>query len=211
MIEKGNGDNVMFDDFFAVKLHGKKAINLKVSPKMLFSKTGKDNLSISYLVRKSKSNIEFRKRVEKELLFRTTSNFHDFSLLMGLYFGVFNLYGYMYIDSNLKKELLKGEPSFFKTKKFLDNYEQEIFSYLEKKYHLDFSDYKQIYQQLFTVSPDSFYSDAIYQDIGKIIMGNQLYHQDHPQDKRVLGCEKLISYFDQKNQTDLEKKCVEYK
>lgn len=185
-----------------IKLYGKRAMALRVSPDMIRLKMPNDCISVINMVKKSKSPRQFRDLANKELLMDRHTDYHDFSLLMGSYFGVYNLYRAEYVHKDVRKELLRENPSPAKTREFFEIYHDSIFSYMEQQYGFDSELYDMVLEKLFTVSYDSsiyYYDVPEFAIMGKIVMGNQLYLQDHSLPYGYVGASKAIDYFNYKS------------
>lgn len=183
-----------------ISRYGEKANELGVSKLMIIGRTGENGISILDMVKKSNSRKEFSLAVKMELQLYRNTDFYHYSLLMGQFFGVYNIYNYMFIAPNVRNELIISQPNVNKTVEFFNMNNVEIFSYINKKYGLGQSEYVDLVNNMFSLNNDySVYNNAIINDIGMILMGNQLFRAD-TNSRTFLGCRGCINYFNRKNE-----------
>lgn len=183
-----------------VKLYGDKAQEFLVSSKMLVGSHGYDGIDVLHILRSSHDKKTFDFRMKKELLKPRTTDFYHFSLLMSQYFGVYNLYCYMMVDRDVIFDVMRQEPTVEKTLEFFKKNGNRIYEYFNFSYGISREYYDQVVSKMFQVNDDySIYNNDIVFDIGKILMGNDLYQLDH-HTSSFLGCSSSIAYFEKRNQ-----------
>lgn len=184
---------------FIISLYGKKAESFNVSNSMIVGTNGDGGIRILNLLKHSSSKEEFQNLVEKELLMDRNTDFYHFSLLFSRYFEVYNLYGYFFINSDVRQELLDYKPSVFEVCSLLKQYQEDFFNYFQEKYVFSEEFCQAFFARMFSVQEDDlFYNqDAVF-DLGMILMGTQLYQQDFST-KFFPGCSTALEYFQDKN------------
>lgn len=162
-------------DAIQIRRYQDKARTCGVSTELLKGNHFKTMINIPELLDKSCNFSQLNENVREELMKREMTDFYDFSLLMGLNFGVYNCYNYVYLSEPIKNQLLEVEPSVYKTKMFFQNNYHSIYYYLEEQYGMDPDMYQDIVIKMFDVIPDhSFYNHDIVNEISQILFGCQL-------------------------------------
>lgn len=184
-------------------LYGERAVKLGVSKGMLSGRLASDGINIVKLISSSTSPEDFRRRVIESLDDDRNTDYLHFSLIMGLYFGCFNLYNYMYICPDDRKKIVGSSPSRSDTMYFIKKYWNVLCEYFSDKYGIKPDELKKIISQmLFIVDSDDvkvkFYNNDIVKDIGKILMGVSLSNE-------FIGCREAIEFFDESNKNNIRK------
>ncbi len=182
----------------------KKLKNLDISPDFYtHSSTMEDFLKI---VKKCKDKKDLSYHIKRQLMSTQDSYFTDFSFLMGLQFGVYNLYAYHYISWNVKKRLTNSDPSEEESREVIQNYGSAIAKYIEKKYHIGKEYTDRIMKDLFRIKEDNpYFQNEIVEDIGKMMMSYYMMFQGKEIKKNryivndFFETGKAILFFDQNN------------
>lgn len=179
---------------YRYKKYKDKFTRFNVAPIMATVFHSDDGINIIKMVNSSRNYEYFKDSIIVDLLGPRENDFQIFNLLMGLYFDVFNLYGYMYIDPDVRRDIAVNDINKDKTLDFLNSHEEELFLYFEEEYGIDKETFSKIKKELFSLNDyDSYlYNSPIIYDIGKILMGYTL-------SGKFLGCRELIEFFDTKN------------
>ncbi len=190
------------------RLYAKKANLLKVSPLLLDAKATKE-LNLIEIIKCSDNKCNFDKEVMKALLCEE-SNFLDFSLIMGLFFGVYNQYQYEYINYEVKKKIVDNKPNSEQIKEVVKHNIEKIYMYLAEKYNIDKKTFDEIIFKMFVVEDvdeDTLYERKIANVIGKIILGNYLYLLEISikNSTFLVDCEDAINFIDKLNKKSSKK------
>lgn len=182
------------------KIYRDKFIRFRVSPVMATVTRGDDSIDIIKLVNNSSDYNYLKDSIIVDLLGPRENDFLISSLLFGLYFDTFNLYSYMYINPDLRRDIAILEINSSETRKFFDENEREISSYFEEEYGIDTETYHRIINSLFEVRENegNFYNNPIIVDISKILMGWTI-------SQKFTSCRELIELFDSKNEINRKK------
>lgn len=181
-------------DGVRVRKYGAKAKEVDVSFDLLCGNAMNYGIPIHKMVEKAVSKEDFHRKVRTTLYGSDKTDFYDFSLLMGLYFGVYNSYGYLYIDSDIKKEVLETNPNYNDTSKFLSQYQEAICQYFHDFYGFSSSKTKDFIEKMGTVFTDGeLYHETCVEDLGKLLMGVSLFYDKEEVDSKQVEIEKMIS------------------
>ena len=178
-------------------LYGEKAEKLDISKYILSGRCCDYGIKIGKVIKNSSSKDEFRNRVISLLNNKVNTDYLHFSLIMGLYFGCFNLYNYLYIKPDVRSEIIDNIPNRKDTMNFLVNNYRFMFSYFNKKYGIDDITLRSTISKMFFIadSEDAYiylYNNDISRDLGIILMGTSLFGE-------FISCEHAIDYFYEKN------------
>jgi len=178
-------------------IYGKRANSFNISNYMLRGRTGNADIKIGKLISKSSSCSDFVYNVKNELIKETNTDYLHFSLIMGLYFGYFNLYNYLYIKPSVRKKIVESEPSRRKTMNFIVKHYSYLLKYFHNKYGIEDDLLKNIISKmLFMIDNDNdhevLYNNYVTKDIGLILMGISLSGE-------FTSCEDAINVFYKEN------------
>ena len=191
-----------FENEVKESVYKNKAKLCSVSTLMLRGRNSSDGISIIKLLRASKNKIQFDDLVKSELLKDRNTDFYDFSLLMGQFFGVYNLYSYEFVDKESRTKIVSSNISSEYTNMFFDKYNDKVFEYISYNHSISHDDYINLIGKMFMVVNDySIYNNSVVKDIGKILMGNYLYAMDYFDGnfENLIDCNEAINYFDNCN------------
>lgn len=174
----------------------KKALQLNISLELLYSKNGDQGIHISKMINRSLDKEDFNKYARWEIKKKRITDYFHHSLIMGLYFGYYNVFPYMYISQNIRNQISVIKPNKEKTIEFIRKNEKKLAKFFENKYGLDYCDFQTITKRLFSKCQNL--NSPIISDYSKILMGNDLYVYNH-NNKNFIGCENCINYFDNLN------------
>ncbi len=184
-----------------MKKYQDKAYAFGVSPMFLYYKHPKGHLQVDSMIIQSQTKEQFRRKARIALYFNEKSDSRDFSLAMGCFFGVYNIYGYETLSNSLKQEVASMDIDSRWTKNFLDTYDESILDYVQSKYSVSSEEYHNLVQKMFTVQPDTtLYSNFICRDIGKIVItSGVLLHDIHDYSREdiasLIASGEMISKF----------------
>lgn len=182
------------------KKYKDKFIRFRVSPVMATVARGDDGINIIKLVNSCSNYNDLKDSIIVDLLGPRENDFLIFSLLFGLFFDTFNLYSYMYINPELRRNIALLEPNCSGTRDFFKEKDNEISSYFEEEHGIDIDTYHKIIDSLFEVRDydGDFYNNPIIIDISKILMGWTISH-------KFTSCRELIELFDRENEINRKK------
>lgn len=186
-----------YEKEFRFLLYGEKAKKIDVSKYLLVGRSADSGIKIGKTIKSSSSKDEFRENVISLLKSDVNTDYLHFSLIMGLYFGCFNLYNYLYVVPGVRNKIILSNPNRHDTMNFLINNYSSIFSYFNKKYDIDDVSLRNIISKMFfiTDTEDDYvllYNNDICRDLGIILMGTSLFGE-------FVSCEYAIDYFDEEN------------
>ena len=162
-----------------IKRYQDKAYSFGVSPMFLYYKYPKGHLQVDSMIIQSQTKQQFQRKACIALYSNEMSDFYDFSLALGPFFGVYNIYGYQTLSNQAKQEIAGMDVDSRWTKNFLDIYDESILDYVQSKYSVSNEEYRELVQKMFAVQSDTMlYSNLICQDIGKIVITGALLLHD---------------------------------
>lgn len=147
-----------------------KAKNLDISATFIKRALEHKNKSIMKLVQASDNKQHLQINLEGELYNSVSSKPFDFTYLMGIEFGVLNLYRPEELSSDVKRKLILGRPNKERTQNLLENNKDAIANYLCMQYELNkdfiFTTMKEMFQ---VQKKNPNYENEIALDIGKMV------------------------------------------
>ena len=105
------------------KKYKDRFLELSVSPVLATVARSDDGINIIKMVNDSYDYDYLKDSIIVDLLGPRENDYLIFSLLFGLYFDVFNLYNYMYIEPEVRREIVSKEINANLTKEFFKRYE----------------------------------------------------------------------------------------
>lgn len=192
-------------DDYKLKKYGRMALELNTSTEFLKGRRSVDGIKIEELLSAAHGNfLKYQELIGKELNQSYKVDFLDFSLLMGIFFGVYNYYCFEYINKDVRKILINNvNISRTKTLEFIKNNCQDIYNYLYEKFCIDKDYFIKIVGSLFKLhDDDSLYNDEVVKEIAYILMGNYLYLEDNSLQEIFRGSAFCVQYFEKKNNND---------
>ena len=110
-----------------MKLFKEHAMSLGVSPSFLLYKHPSDCLQVDEMIISSKSKEEFESQVNDALIHHEIGDFYDFSLIMGMITGVYNIYPYEFFTEKIKQRLVESSiPDHDLFRDFINQYFESI-------------------------------------------------------------------------------------
>lgn len=152
------------------KTYLEKAKNLDISDNFIKRALTHKTKSIMQLVRTSDNKQQLQINLEGELYNSTASKPFDFTYLMGLEFGVLNLYRPEELSTDVKRKLILARPSREKTQNLLEDNKHAIANYLCMQYELNKDFIFNTMEEMFQVQKKNpNYENEIALDIGKMV------------------------------------------
>lgn len=187
-------------DDYMMNHYGRLADRYNSSRLLLTGGRADNSIKIEKLFLEAKSNNENFDNIVRETIGNNyNTDFLDFSLVTGLYFGVYNLYCYSKISYDVRDKIVKASINKDKSLEFLKNNSRIIYNYINEKYGISEDEFSTIISQLFVIRDDnSLYNNGIVRDIVFIMIGNTLYCEDFKSNE-FIGCSECINYFRQEN------------
>ena len=188
-------------DSYTIDKYGTKARLCRVSENLITGRNTDGGIRPLDILKKSKSASEFDDFAREECAKDRNTDFYHFSLLMGQYFGVYNVYCYMYVSQDVRNRLAKAQPNPEETIAFFEEHNFELYQYIYETYGIDYNQYLGITSKMCTIDNNySNYNNPVVRDIGKVLMGNSLYKSANPSNSEFIGCGDAIDYFNTCNQ-----------
>lgn len=151
--------------------YGEHAISLNVSPRFLYHKYPGDCLPINKMIIDSTSCEKFRRKADIFLFSHGKTDFYDFSLIMGKFTGIYNIYSYEFLNEELKKEISGDSIDSRDVFLFLDRHFNSFAEYFQNQYHISSDDVQKDIYRMFKVSlDDTVYRSPVCRDVGKILI-----------------------------------------
>lgn len=184
-----------------IKKYGDKCKNLDVSTLFLMGREAEDGISVRTLVKKCNSKQEFESKIRSCLLKTNREDFYHYSLIMGFYFGIFNLYCYQTINKEIRDEIIKSNINCNDTKQFLcDNY-SKIYKYFFDTFGLSEEDFEKLIVRVFSLNEDYlYYNNPLIFELGRILIGNTLA-KNRGYGNGFIECRDAIDYFFMRNKS----------
>ena len=175
-----------------------KAHSLDISSLVLTRKAF-EGININKMMFKCKTKHDFNQETQKE-------DFNIFNILMGLYYGYYNQYGYEHIKREIIQEVLKRKPRPGKTLSLIQEYYHDIVNYLQEKYQCPEERTKELLTKMFSLQENyDLYTSKEVKDISKFLLGVDLYLQEnnlqYPFDLNVA---ETIAYFEEQNKEKIK-------
>ena len=193
-----------------IKKYGPKALELDVSYNLLCGNAMNYGIPIHKLIAKASSKEDFNRKVLGTLYDSERTDFYDFSLLMGLYFGVYNSYGYLYVAPEVKREVIEANPNREDTISFLAQYQEAICHYFQEAY--DFSDLQTtsfVEKMTDVLTGSELYHKSYVHDFGKLLMGVYLLYDkeevntEKDEISKMISSGAIISEFNRRNRIEI--------
>lgn len=145
----------------------------------------------------------------------------DLSMLIGLNFGIYKLYSNgEFVYRELKEKILKSNPNINDTKYIVDNFIDDIYSYINSNYGFNKEKTKSIIKDMMYINDEEKYSgmDPIDKfcaiDIAKTVMGIKVMYDTEVIDKNnnelrnKIRSGEMIEYFDNLNKKENKHKTM---
>ena len=183
-------------DSIKLNLFGKKAGLLCVSKFLLTGRRASDGINISKLIHDSSSRDDFKDKVVCEVSRDDNTDFLHFSLIMGLYFGCFNLYNYLYVSPQVRKKIVWGNIDRNDTVNFIIKNYSSLLEYFQAVYGIDDEFLRATLSKVMLLNDEdmSLYNSDVVRDLGKILMGRTLKGE-------YSNCYDAIAVFDEENKS----------
>lgn len=189
-----------------------KLLMLDVTPDMLNLYINKYTINFFKIIKDVQNKEELNNVLKYKLLEEEGKDFYSYSILLGLHYGVYNLYCYTNLSENLIKKILAKRPDLSDTKLFFKNYRKDIVEFLLEKYNnIDEEKINEIINNMFIVQDNnSLYNNDIVKKINKIMLGIELLYNkeeirnyDSKVRNSIIGGEAECE-FDRINKTEKE-------
>lgn len=181
-----------------IKRFGVLAHKLNTSYMMLTGRRAEDGIKIEELLVESNGDFnKYQEIIRKSLSGYYKVDFLDFSLLMGKFFGVYNMYCYKDINMDVRRRIINDSNiNRDNTKELLETRCVEMYDYFNSKYQTSMKEFFTIISKLFVVRDDySLYNSPVVIDLFYILIGNYLFLEDNNLSEGFIGCSKSIDYF----------------
>ncbi len=155
-----------------------KLLILDVAPDMLNLYINKYTINFFKIIKDVQNKEELNNVLKYKLLEEEGKDFYSYSILLGLHYGVYNLYCYTNLSENLIKKILVKRPDLSDTKLFFKNYKKDIVEFLLEKYNnIGEEEINEIINNMFIVQDNnSLYNNDIVKKINKIMLGIELLY-----------------------------------
>lgn len=189
-----------------------KLLMLDVTPDMLNLYINKYTINFFKIIKDVQNKEELNNVLKYKLLEEEGKDFYSYSILLGLHYGVYNLYCYTNLSENLIKKILAKRPDLSDTKLFFKNYRKDIVEFLLEKYNnIDEEKINEIINNMFIVQDNnSLYNNDISKEINKIMLGIELlYNKEEIRSYNFKARDSIIfgeaeCEFDRINKTEKE-------
>ena len=156
-----------------------RAYTVGASPSFFDLKPSGDDLSVSDMIMTSTTKESFSKKMNLALRYHGDADPVDFSLAIGKFTGVYNLYPSCYLTEEVKREIASMDVDPNKTRAFLNRHFNSMATYFQKAYHIHADRVQQDIAKMFDISIDSeVYQDPVCRDVGKILITTGLLFRD---------------------------------
>ena len=117
-----------------------RAYTVGASPSFFDLKPSGDDLSVSDMIMTSTTKESFSKKMNLALRYHGDADPVDFSLAIGKFTGVYNLYPSYYLTEEVKREIASMDVDPNKTRAFLNRHFNSMATYFQKAYHIHASE-----------------------------------------------------------------------
>ena len=177
------------------KLNGKNE-DFGVSSNLLNVRINEfSSININKLIRTAEDKKEFDKLVTHQLFTHLDiNNYYDFSLLVGLNFGVYNSYGYQDLSIEGKESILRSNPNRSDTKYILDGFKKDLDILFKNKYNISSEDLKSIFDNMLYVTDREIFNSTIFVDIAKAIMGVKMKYSSYDVEMKSVNKNEVSNF-----------------
>lgn len=189
-------------DDYRIKKYGNLAHILKTSHKMLVGGRGADNIKIEkFLIASQGDFSNYQELIKNKLSEDYKLDFLDYSLLMGKFFEVYNLYCFIFINKEIRKKIINSNLiTKENTINILKLNVANIYQHMFKKFKVDFASFKVFLSSLFIVKDDfSMYNNQMFNELSYILIGNYLFLEEYGLGNGFIGSEESIDFFNKMN------------
>ena len=189
-------------DDYRIKKYGNLAHILKTSHKMLVGGRGADNIKIEkFLIASQGDFSNYQELIKNKLSEDYKLDFLDYSLLMGKFFEVYNLYCFIFINKEIRKKIINSNLiTKENTINILKLNVANIYQHMFKKIKVDFESFKAFLSSLFIVKDDfSMYNNQMFNELSYILIGNYLFLEEYGLGNGFIGSEESIDFFNKMN------------
>ena len=192
-----------------INVYKNKLNEFNVSSSLLDSRINSYSaFSIINTIKQASNKTDFNNLISSEIFSeKYACNYYDFSLLMGLCFGVYNLYGFVSLSPELKIQCAKSNLNYTDTMYILNNYKEDFDFYFKTTYGINSDELKIIIDKMKTVcNNDQLFNSDVAIDVGKTIVGIKIKYMDFDlssvnknQIKDEIRNGEYINYFNEVN------------
>lgn len=151
------------------------AFSLGASPNFFRYRHPDDCIQMDDMIVNSTSKGSLDRKVNDVLRSREYSDFYDYSLVMGKFTGVYNIYGYQPLSSEIKRSIAGMTIDPKKTRAFLDRQFDSLAKYFQTFHHIHADRVQQDIARMYEVGiDDSIYRSPVCRDVGKILIVTSL-------------------------------------
>lgn len=185
-----------------IKTYGEIAHKLNTSSGLLTGRRAENGIKIEKLLEESHGDFQKYQNIIREKLSEDYQlDFLDFSLLMGCFFDVYNIYCFIFVSENIRKRIACNKNiNLSNTLSLFEFNYSNIYCFFSSKYNISQDDFNKLVSNLFIVRDDfSLYNNDIIKDIGMMLIGNYLCLEDYELNHGFIGVQQGIDYFMEKN------------
>lgn len=189
-------------DDYRIKKYGNLAHILKTSHKMLVGGRGDDNIKIEkFLIASQGDFSNYQELIKNKLSEDYKLEFLDYSLLMGKFFEVYNLYCFIFINKEIRKKIINSNLiTKENTINILKLNIANIYQHMLQKFRIDFESFKAFLSSLFIVKDNfSMYNNQMFNELSYILIGNYLFLEEYGLGNGFIGSEESIDFFNKMN------------
>ncbi len=147
------------------------AFSLSAAPEFLYHHYSDGGIPMDEMIIASTSKPSLDRKVSEVLRAGVDSDFYDYSLVLGKFTGVYNVYDYQPLSHEVKRNISYLDIDPKETKAFLDRQFHSICKYFQDYYHIHADRVQQDIARMFHVGiDDSIYSSPICRDVGKMLV-----------------------------------------
>ncbi len=148
-----------------------QAYSVGASPRFFYHKNGERCLQVDEMIACSPTKSVLDKKVSSALYYNTYFDFYDFSLVMGKFTGVYNLWCFQLLSSNVKKQLVTMNLNPLLVNNFINEYFESFVIYFKKVYQITREKVQKDISMMFQiVDDDEIYKSVVCRDVGKVLV-----------------------------------------
>jgi len=196
---------LVFEDFnrsIKIRKYGEMARVLKTSSLLFTGRRAEDGINIIDIMVKSCNDFSrYQGLIKYAVILNSKIDFLDLSLVMGKFFGVYNLYNYEHLSIDVRNRLVSDESiNSIATRVIISYNFSDIYQYVSDNFPIGKEEFFNFISSLFVVRDDnSLYNSPVFSCLAHILMGNALFLKGNQLSNGFIGSSEAILYFSQIN------------
>lgn len=152
---------------------------LGASPRFFYHVYSGQCLQVDKMIISSPTKDILDRKISSALGHHKISDFYDFSLAMGKFTGVYNVWNYQPLSYEMRQKIATMQVDSSLVENFLSQHLDSIVRYFQDFYGISSDQVQQDISMIFSiVDDDSIYRSVVCQDVGKILIATSLSYKN---------------------------------